>query len=165
MSDPRLNTYWRRFMTPADRFMDLCMPVTESGCYIWLGSCGGEGRYGQFKYLGVNERASRASWMIFVGPIPDGALVCHHCDVTQCVRPSHLFLGDGVDNAQDMIRKGRNKPMRGEASPASKLTLAQVLYIRSTPKSGSSLAKEMGVGAMQISRIRRGLRWSHVTPE
>jgi 5-methylcytosine-specific restriction endonuclease McrA len=49
---------------------------------------------------------------------------------------------------------------RGEGHPLAKLTAEQVAYIRShTLSSGAELARLFGVGPMQISRIRRGLRW------
>ena len=51
--------------------------------------------------------AHRASWIMEFGPIPDGLLVLHKCDVRNCVRPGHLFLGTYKDNMDDMYAKGR----------------------------------------------------------
>jgi hypothetical protein len=51
--------------------------------------------------------AHRMSWEMHFGPIPEGMLVLHHCDVRRCVRPDHLFLGTARDNTRDMIAKGR----------------------------------------------------------
>jgi len=42
------------------------------------------------------------------GPIPDGLLVCHHCDVRNCYEIEHLFLGTCAENMADMTAKGRH---------------------------------------------------------
>lgn len=57
-------------------------------------------------------KAHRVSYELFVGPIPAGMHVLHHCDNPPCVRPSHLFLGDAKVNAQDRAAKGRMTPQQ-----------------------------------------------------
>jgi len=60
--------------------------------------------YGWFSIKGYKEYAHRASHLLFVGPIPEGKLVCHRCDVKQCVNPRHLYLGDHSTNGLDFYR-------------------------------------------------------------
>lgn len=89
--------------------------VVELGpCWVWTaatfapGSGGGTAGYGVF-HLEDNSivRAHRFSYETFVGPIPDGELVLHHCDHPPCIRPDHLFTGDHLVNAADRDQKGR----------------------------------------------------------
>lgn len=54
------------------------------------------------------------------------------------------------------------KGCRGEAHKGAKLKEADIRYIRSSPWSNALLAAELGVSAMQISKIRARKRWRHV---
>ncbi|MGD9885811.1 MAG: HNH endonuclease signature motif containing protein [Reyranella sp.] len=100
------------------------LPVTESGCWIWTGK--GQ-RYGHVSVGTIKDGdrrtalAHRVSWELYRGPIPDGILVCHRCDVTFCVRPDHLFLGDAKANNADALSKGRRRSWRGANNPHSRV--------------------------------------------
>jgi predicted XRE-type DNA-binding protein len=76
------------------------------GCWLWRGAVAKTG-YGQASFNGRTIAAHRASWQRERGAIPTGMLVLHKCDVRDCVRPSHLFLGTHKDNMADMYAKGR----------------------------------------------------------
>lgn len=80
------------------------------GCWIWSGARSHNGQgYGHMKVGGRNGRdvvASRASWEIHNGPIPDGLFVLHDCDNPPCVNPAHLHLGTRSDNVREALERG-----------------------------------------------------------
>jgi hypothetical protein len=86
-------------------------PHMSTPCWLWLGYIQ-TGGYGQFNLTtaGRVTQAHRASYILFVGPIPKKAKrdVCHICDVHSCVRPDHLILATRRANMQDMVSKGRH---------------------------------------------------------
>ncbi len=132
-----------------------------STCWLWTGTISSTG-YGDFHWPG-GTKAHRFAYSLTFGPIPDGLLVCHSCDVTLCVNPAHLFLGTHKDNSRDMTAKGRGP--RGERNGIARLTDADVQEIRTIAKirgSGRKLADEYGVSTSTISTIRSGERWKHI---
>ena len=64
-------------------------------------------RVGNKTYLG-----HRLSFEWFKGPIPDGHIVHHDCEITLCVGPDHLFAESRSDHtrdhAADTCPKGHN---------------------------------------------------------
>ena len=155
-----LKTFHRRSLTAMQRFSTLYAIDPGTDCWNWTG--GKKNRYGQFWLDGKNHKANRASWMLNRGDIPNGFYVCHRCDNPLCVNPEHLFLGTAQDNSDDMMQKGRHHFPAGENAPNHKLTTEQAIAIRESTLMGIELARLYGVGPMQISRIRRGLRWRHL---
>jgi hypothetical protein len=82
--------------------------IPMSGCWLWEGSVQSRG-YGDLRLDKCHYTAHRASYLAFVGEVPDGMHVCHKCDVRLCCNPAHLFLGSNSDNIADSMRKGRRK--------------------------------------------------------
>lgn len=77
-------------------------------CWKWMGAVTSKG-YGVTGEGGKNIIASRASWIVNRGPIPNGKFVLHRCDNPPCTNPEHLFLGTKGDNWRDALQKGRRK--------------------------------------------------------
>lgn len=133
----------------------------RNACWCWSGPKTNKG-YGQFQTTAFGERkAHKLSWMLSGHEILDGLHVLHRCDNRACVNPAHLFLGTNQDNVTDKMQKGR---WRGPA----RLTEAQVTQIVNTPPtrgSGNALANALGVTRSQISKIRHGKTWRHLTTQ
>ena len=97
-----------------ERFTEKTFPVTESGCWIWVGALDAHG-YGHISIAGSRSRpmkAHRASWLLHKGEIPYKALICHLCDVKCCVNPAHLYVGNKSTNAVDAYKRGQLQPRR-----------------------------------------------------
>lgn|SRR5215472_17861839 len=82
------------------------------GCWLWTGYRAkaekGKLGYGRCSPRSFPEyMAHRCAWHLVNGPIPKGLQVLHKCDVPNCVRPDHLFLGTHTDNMRDCNSKGR----------------------------------------------------------
>lgn len=133
----------------------------ENGCWLWPGGIESNG-YGRAKHDGKVWWVHRLSYVHHHGPIREGALVCHHCDVRHCVNPEHLFLGTPADNTADMVSKGRHRV--GERAPNAKLTEADVLAIRADTRGLEAIAAAYGVSGPTVSEIKKRRTWKHLDP-
>lgn len=80
----------------------------QADCWLWFGPKNAKG-YGLLSVKGQHWSAHRLSYHVHKGPIPKGMLVCHSCDVRNCVNPDHLWLGTNDDNQLDAWKKGRKR--------------------------------------------------------
>lgn len=154
----------RKRISLHDRFFEKVEPVTESGCWIWVGSrnrCG----YGQFMLRGRPHLAHRVSWELKCGKCPDGA-VLHKCDTPSCVNPSHLFIGSQADNVADMMAKGRNVVgIRHSADRHGRARISNETAIQIFNAQGrhAEIASHFGVCNATVSHIKTGRQWSSIT--
>lgn len=134
------------------------------GCWLWTGAVNekGYGKIGDGPQR--TRRAHRVSWELHIGVIPFGRMVCHTCDTPSCVNPSHLFLGTGKDNSQDMVCKGRGilPDNRGERATWHKLPESAVFDIRTRRLSARKFAALYGVSRSAVFRIWEGKNWKHL---
>lgn len=155
------------------RVLPKVVRIPWSGCWIFTGAVNEFG-YGIVGIGGRglgNDRTHRVTYQHYRGEIPEGMFVCHHCDVPSCCNPDHLFLGTNHDNVRDCVSKLRNSPpprnlhVIGEAHPSHKMTVPDIVSIRSLREKGWTLAKisaRFGICDATILRICQRKTWKHV---
>jgi hypothetical protein len=136
MDDRTLERFWNKVRMQED-------------CWLWVAST--STGYGDFYYRGRDVRAHRFSYELVHGPIPKGKLLCHTCDNTLCVNPSHMYVGDHRTNAVDAFLRGQNGS--GEKHPNAKLTEAQVKEILQSRLSQKELSRIYSVSEQTINNV------------
>jgi hypothetical protein len=137
--------------------------VEDNGCFVITSHIARPNGYCQFSI-----REKKIYWHRYIyeecfGPIADGLVVRHKCDVRNCVNPEHLELGTPLENSRDMIE--RNRSSRGSKNPMATLKEEQVINIKQLLDFGHSVkevANKYKVNYSLIYKIKTGARWSHI---
>lgn len=135
---------------PIKRFKAKVKQV-DSGCHEWQSTLHRDG-YGKFYHEGKQAQAHRVAFELFSGPT-HGRWVLHKCDNRKCVNPDHLFLGNSLENIQDMDAKGRRRS-RTKLTAIQAEEVQQLLMQR---YSQEEVGKMYGVSQDAISRIKRNV--------
>lgn len=150
----------------SERFWRKVNKQDKNACWEWTAAL--NNGYGWFNYsqeIG-SKHAHRVAAELsgLLTSINNGLHVLHKCDNPKCCNPAHFFLGTNADNVTDRGSKGRTVTphLHGQDNGSAKLTNAQIKQIRSiypaANRSQSDIAKQFGVGQVQISRIVSGAR-------
>lgn len=94
------------------RLADVGWDETDRGCWIWRGALNEHG-YGTLALRrrtkgAETQRVHRLMWEMHNGPIPEGLVVRHRCDVPACCNPDHLEVGTHDENMRDMVTRRRS---------------------------------------------------------
>lgn len=143
------------------KFLSNCFPEPMSGCWLWTGAVESDAKpYGMISHQGRWLRASRVSFKLYNGDLPDGMYACHRCDNPNCVNPDHLFPGSPADNSADMVSKGRSG--FGEKNTSAKLREQDVVTIRTLLANGVSkreIARNFDISPRLVRMIHSGRVW------
>ncbi len=92
--------------TLMERLMAKTMPVTESGCWIWMGNVSPTG-YGQIQQTSQRKMllVHRVAYELFRGPIAEGLQIDHLCSVRCCINPNHLEAVTPLENTRRSIAR------------------------------------------------------------
>lgn len=156
-------------LSERERFLASVQKI-PGGCWLWTQSLHPTG-YGLFRCGSMSdgtrrrERAHRASYRLFVGPIPDGMDILHSCDVRRCVNPAHLRPGTAHENMQDARRK--NRLAIGERHHGATLSDAEVADIKygdmfGKPRTPRHAAKVYAISETVARKILNAYRWRHI---
>ena len=120
------------------RFESKINKSTTTDCWWWIGSIWKTG-YGAFCIEHKNIQAHRVSYELYVGPIPERALICHTCDNAHCVNPKHLYIGTNTTNNRDRLerdpmsfsgRPQQNNCLRGHELSGANLGISSITGVR-----------------------------------
>lgn len=167
--------HWKRGLLPKPETVTIRKKIHrnvkidhETGCWNWQGQLNNKG-YGRISLPHQNSRYThRVAYAEFIGPIPNGLVVCHKCDNPQCCNPRHLFVGTFRQNMQDAKSKGRLKqpgPMLGCDHPRALFSIRQVNDIRRDSRPMSVIAREHGCSRETIRRVQDWETYGNVACE
>lgn len=157
--DPIITLQPGRGLSPAQK-LDLYTSKSD-GCWIWQG---GGVIYGKMVINGRTMPAHVMAYKLHVGPVPDGYVVRHKCDIPKCVRPDHLEVGTYADNSKDMT--DRDRQAKGRRQWCAKMTEDSVAQLRVEYSTGimtiTQLSKHYGLATSTVGKIIQRVTWKHV---
>ena len=133
----------------------------QEDCILWPFGTFSNG-YGSIRKGGRTALAHRLALILFTG-VEHRHLEALHgdCNNPSCVNPFHLSWGTHKRNMADKKRDGTSN--LGESHNMAKLKEADVPAILQDSRLQREIAADYGVGQTQISRIKTGRNWAHLT--
>lgn len=145
----------------AEQTLKRKITTTQGDCTLIQGATNNSG-YVMFRVGDKHYLAHRVSYIVNIGPVPDGQVIRHTCDNRRCISPEHLLPGTTQQNADDMKARGRSNT--GTRHWNSRLTEDQVINIYKAAHLRTAMQKEIaavyGVHPVTVSEIKRKVKWT-----
>lgn len=149
---------------PVERYLAKVDRRGPDECWPWTAACFEKG-YGAFRLGDKQLKAHRFGFQTFVGPIPDGHIICHTCDNPPCQNPGHWFSGTTRDNAIDRKTKGRGATgTRNGGWTTARHTAEDVRNMRLLGLQGvtqAEIARRYDTHQSDVSAILLRKTWKH----
>jgi hypothetical protein len=143
------------------KFLKDALKVETDECQVWP-FCKIWNGYGVMRFDGRLQKVHRVVLKLTDPSFVESDRSLHRCDNRPCFNPRHLFKGTQSDNVNDCVLKGRANRAKGERQHLAKLSMKDVLLIRSSVFSAKDLALTFGVSKSNIFAIRKRKIWKHV---
>lgn len=143
---------WLRFVNKID-FKPMDLKYASKGCWMWTGAMhlNNAGQlYGNFSMERKQYLPHRIAYFAQYGVQPKN-LICHICDNTLCVNPTHLFDGTDSENQIDKFQKGRYIRLMDYVVPLHLVKEIRRKY--DVGISGPKLARIFGVAPNTIYKV------------
>lgn len=115
----------------------------------------------------VHQLVHRMVATAFIGPAPDGLLICRHADNNPANnRPGNLAWGTQADNMADKhihgtAQLGSKHPMAVICEETAKQVKARLHAGRQPRGLLQSISRELGISYYVVADISRGRTWGH----
>ena len=156
--DPEYKSTFDKEDTDEERLLKKPYRLTTTGCWEWQGGRDSWG-YGALKAQnGTQVGAHRLAHEVWIGPIPEGLQVNHHCDNPPCINPEHLYAGTPRENMQDRgvrLRQGSRKLL-----PQDVVKIRELLS--ETELTQRAIGERFNVSKETVAAIKAGRVWKHV---
>lgn len=83
-----------------ERLLALADATSLDACWPWRGAKTTK-KYGKFSIGGKIYQAHRISYLVFIGPVPDGLVIDHLCRNRSCINPRHM---EAVSSRENTLR-------------------------------------------------------------
>jgi predicted XRE-type DNA-binding protein len=145
-----------------ERFKANFISSDEISCWNWTGALTKAG-YPVMRIRGrFNIYGHRVAYRLKNGFFDQSLYVCHKCDNSRCVNPSHLFLGTASDNTNDMLQKERQAVGEDYNKKLKQEDVLQILALNRGNTPQKEIARIFGINQSNVSRIVNGYRWRHI---